>query len=94
MVMLLSNKAEWIKATIYSQSYCSKCRLTPKTVFGMLPPYCPNCGSKMNNSEWVENKEGKLLGEDIFTPEQVRKMSEEEIKINYDKIIKSMRLWE
>ena len=56
-----NNTAEWIKATNYSQSYCSSCRLTPKTIFGMLPPHCPNCGAKMNNSDWVENKEGRLL---------------------------------
>ena len=85
--------ATWIKATEYSQSYCSHCRLSPKTVFGMLPPYCPNCGKKMNNAEWVENKEGKLVGKDIFTPKQVRKMTTKEVKSNYIKIINSMSLW-
>jgi NMD protein affecting ribosome stability and mRNA decay len=57
----MENKAEWVRATEYSQSFCSVCRLTPKTIFGMLPPYCPNCGEKMNNNSWVENKEGKLI---------------------------------
>ena len=54
-------EAYWIKATEFSQSYCSNCRLTPKTVFGRLPPYCPNCGKKMNNNGWEENKYGKII---------------------------------
>ena len=53
--------AEWIKATNYSQAYCSNCRLTPKTIFGKLPPYCPNCGKKMKNKEWIDNNEAKSV---------------------------------
>ena len=49
--------AEWIKATDFSQAYCSNCRLTPKTIFGKLPPYCPNCGKKMKNKTWIENSD-------------------------------------
>lgn len=41
------SEGEWIKATPYSQEYCNQCGLTPKTIFGKLPPYCPNCGAKM-----------------------------------------------
>ena len=51
----------WIKPTEHSQSYCSNCRLTPKTIFGKLPPYCPNCGVKMLNTDWVDNDKGILL---------------------------------
>lgn len=42
---------EWIKATPYSQEYCNQCGLTPKTIFGWLPLYCPHCGAKMNKKE-------------------------------------------
>jgi hypothetical protein len=90
----MNTTAIWIKATNYSQSYCCNCRLTPKTIFGRLPPYCPNCGAKMNNSNWTENQEGKLIGEDIFTPEQVKNMSEKEVKENYYKIIESIKCWQ
>lgn len=38
---------KWIKATPYSQEYCNQCGLTPKTIFGKLPPFCPNCGANM-----------------------------------------------
>ena len=41
------SEGEWIKATPCSQEYCNKCGLTPKTIFGKLPPFCPNCGAKM-----------------------------------------------
>ena len=44
---LKKNEAFWFKPTSISQSFCSNCRLTPKTNFGWLPPYCPNCGKKM-----------------------------------------------
>lgn len=57
----MNNINFWIRPTNYSQSYCSNCKLTPKTIFGMLPPYCPNCGKKMLNNEWVENNKGILL---------------------------------
>lgn len=40
-------EGKWIKATPYSQEYCNQCGLTPKTIFGKLPPFCPNCGAKM-----------------------------------------------
>ena len=45
---------EWIKATPYSQEYCNQCGLTPKTIFGKLPPYCPNCGAKMDGERRTE----------------------------------------
>lgn len=44
-------RGQWIKATPFSQEYCNKCGLTPKTIFGKLPPYCPNCGAKMDGKE-------------------------------------------
>jgi hypothetical protein len=33
------------------------------------------------------------IEEDIFTPEQVRKMTREEVKANYAKILESMKYW-
>jgi hypothetical protein len=45
-------EGKWIKATPCSQEYCNQCGLTPKTIFGKLPPFCPNCGAKMKG----ENK--------------------------------------
>jgi len=38
----------WHKPTPCSQEFCTNCGLTPKTNFGWLPPYCPNCGAKMD----------------------------------------------
>ena len=38
----------WHKPTPCSQEFCINCGLTPKTNFGWLPPYCPNCGAKMD----------------------------------------------
>lgn len=45
------SEGKWIKATPYSQEYCNQCGLTPKTIFGKLPPFCPNCGAKMKGSD-------------------------------------------
>lgn len=33
------------------------------------------------------------IEEDMFTPEQVRKMTREEVRANYKKIIESMKYW-
>ena len=33
------------------------------------------------------------IEEDMFTPEQVRKMTREEVKANYHKILESMKRW-
>jgi hypothetical protein len=41
------SEGEWIKPTSFSQTLCSKCRMTPKMLLGLLPKYCPNCGAKM-----------------------------------------------
>lgn len=43
--------ASWVKATPYSQEYCTNCGLTPKTIFGILPNYCPHCGAKMDGGK-------------------------------------------
>ena len=40
-------EGKFIKATPYSEAYCNQCGLMPKLIFGKLPPYCPNCGAKM-----------------------------------------------
>lgn len=52
-------KSIWIKPTPVSQSYCSHCGTSPKVAFGIIPPYCPWCGS--HNGEKVYDKEGKLI---------------------------------
>ena len=44
---------KWVKATPYSQEYCDQCGLTPKTIFGKLPPYFPHCGAKMESGESI-----------------------------------------
>lgn len=51
-------RGEWIRATPYSQDYCNQCGLTPKTLFGRLPPFCPNCGAKMGD-EWKDGERKK-----------------------------------
>jgi hypothetical protein len=33
------------------------------------------------------------IGEELFTPEQVRKMSQSEVRKNYKKILESMKYW-
>lgn len=38
----------WHKPTPCSGEFCTNCLLTPKTNFGWLPPYCPNCGAQMD----------------------------------------------
>ena len=43
----IHEEAYWVKPTRVSQEFCSNCKLTPKMNFGTLPPFCPNCGSKM-----------------------------------------------
>ena len=42
---------EWIKPTLCSQEYCSQCGKIPKMIFGILPDYCPHCGTKMIKKE-------------------------------------------
>ena len=37
---------KWIRATPHLQYYCNKCGLTPKTIFGKLPPICPQLRRK------------------------------------------------
>ena len=39
--------AEWVKPTEVSQEFCSNCKHTAKMLFGILPPFCPHCGSPM-----------------------------------------------
>ena len=41
----------WHKPTPCSQEFCTNCGLTPKTNFGWLPPYCPNCGACMMDGD-------------------------------------------
>lgn len=44
-------KGQWIKETKFSQSVCSNCHKTPKTILEELPDYCPNCGAEMRGEE-------------------------------------------
>ncbi len=47
--------------------------------------YCPNCGAKM--------KEPSPTKEKYFSSEDVRKMSQSEVRANYQDILKSMKEW-
>ena len=51
------SEGEWIKPTSFSQTLCSKCRMTPKMLLGLLPKFCPNCGAKMKVAERDDDSE-------------------------------------
>lgn len=44
-------KGRWESPTPFSENICSCCGRPPKTLFNILPPYCPNCGADMRESE-------------------------------------------
>lgn len=44
----------WIKPTKFSEPICSECRRSPNMVFGILPDYCPHCGTKMDGERRCE----------------------------------------
>ena len=39
-------QGNWIKPSVSSQECCSQCGRSPKMLFGLLPEYCPHCGSR------------------------------------------------
>ena len=39
-------EGDWIKPSASSQECCSQCGRSPKMLFGLLPEYCPHCGSR------------------------------------------------
>ena len=41
------SEGEWKKPSRYSEPICTICKKSPCQYFGMLPPFCPNCGAKM-----------------------------------------------
>ena len=41
------SEGEWQKPSRYSEPVCTICKKSPCQYFGMLPPFCPNCGAKM-----------------------------------------------
>ena len=45
------SEGEWKKPSRYSEPICTKCKKSPCQYFGMLPPFCPNCGAKMKGGE-------------------------------------------
>lgn len=45
------SEGEWKKPSRYSEPVCTKCKKSPCQYFGMLPPFCPNCGAKMKGVE-------------------------------------------
>lgn len=44
-------RGKWVKPSEYSQVVCSRCGKTPKTLFGILPDFCPNCGADMRGKK-------------------------------------------
>lgn len=46
----IRERGEWIKRTPCSEPECSECGRCPKLVFGMLPDFCPHCGSDMRGN--------------------------------------------
>lgn len=44
-------EGEWVKPSASSAELCSECGRSPNMLFGILPPYCPNCGAKMKGDE-------------------------------------------
>lgn len=47
----IRERGQWIKRTPDSEPECSKCGRCPKLVFGILPDFCPRCGSDMRGME-------------------------------------------
>lgn len=45
------SEGEWKKPSRYSEPICTICKKSPCQYFGMLPPFCPNCGAKMKGGE-------------------------------------------
>ncbi len=67
------------------ESVCPSCLGVIITAEKEYPQYCTWCGQAI---DWKREK-----SEDYFTPEQVRKMSREEVRKNYGAILKSMEKW-
>ena len=44
-------KGRWIKLSPFGESVCSECKKSPKTLFGLLPAFCPRCGAEMESNE-------------------------------------------
>ena len=44
-------KGRWKKPSPMSEPICSHCGRPPKTLFGILPPFCPNCGADMKEEQ-------------------------------------------
>jgi ribosomal protein L37AE/L43A len=59
-------------------------------------PFCPHCGAKMKGG--AEQREvvtdTNVSHKKYFTPEDVRKMTREEVKANYTAILDSMKKWQ
>ena len=45
------SEGKWKKPSRYSEHICTICKKSPCQYFGMLPPFCPNCGAKMKGGE-------------------------------------------
>jgi hypothetical protein len=66
---------------------CTRCRRRMPKIDGAR--YCPNCGAKMKATE-VSTTPAK---KDYYTPEEVRSMSQKEVRENFEIIRRSMKMW-
>ena len=78
-------KQEWI--SVEGTMKCSRCRRRMPKIDGAR--YCPICGAKMKATE-VSTTPAK---KDYYTPEEVRSMSQREVRKNIEIIRRSMKMW-
>ena len=54
---------------------------------------CPECGEEPEGNWVLVGLHKEFPEKEFFTPEDVRKMSREEVRKNYQAIMKSMKEW-
>lgn len=70
---------------VWHCSECNHCIDDGTDDADLLPNYCPNCGAHM--------RDGEKTPKTFFYPEEVRKMSQREVRENYQAIMDSMKEW-
>lgn len=66
------------KEKLYCDTKCHKCGKSSKLLFGILPDYCPYCGTKLNEDvEDIKETDSKSIkcGEWLYNPNRVRSES-------------------